>query len=162
MVFARSNYAALAERCGDQVPGELFAPPGLSENISVASFDERKVCFGDVFQLGSCKVRVTQPRKPCPKVSAHFGDSLALKAATDMQMSGYFVRVVEPGTVQAGDRFVLLERHFPEWPMERFMREYYATTYAREDLEALLALPDLPEHPWRKKAKERLRSMARA
>jgi MOSC domain-containing protein YiiM len=41
MIYARSNYNALKEHLGTDI--EALQAPGLSENIEVASFDERMV-----------------------------------------------------------------------------------------------------------------------
>lgn len=104
----------------------LFAqplPPGaFGENVLVEGMSERDVCLGDVYSLGSAVVRVSQPRQPCWKQSTRWNVKDLVVRMIEQCASGWYLRVQQEGTVQAGDSFALLERPHPDWTIERAHR----------------------------------------
>ena len=44
-------------------PGTVGTPHG--ENLTVDELDEDSVCIGDVLEIGSVRMEVSQPRQPC-------------------------------------------------------------------------------------------------
>jgi len=52
-----------------------------------------------------CELRVTQPRKPCYKFAAFFGDPLAPKKMVQTGYCGFYLAVDRPGLIAAGQAF---------------------------------------------------------
>lgn len=95
----------------------LGAAGAFGENISTTGLDETSVFLGDRFRLGSALVEVTQARQPCWKLDHRFGAKGVMAAVVQTRRSGWYYRVLEPGTVRAGDDLELVERPWPDWPL---------------------------------------------
>jgi len=125
-----------------------MGPGGFGENLTVTEFDERTVCVGDVFAAGDTRVQVTQARAPCVNISRRWSRPDLLQRVVDTRRFGWYQRVLEPGSIAAGDDFRLIERPFPEWPVERaFIVRTERTT--RRDEAALLAQCPALSADWR-------------
>ena len=81
----------------------------FGENLTIRGFDEKEIRIGDVFQLGKAKVQVSEPRQPCFKLNIRFNSKDALKEFVSFQRSGCYLRIIEPGMVENGDKMTLLE-----------------------------------------------------
>lgn len=95
----------------------LDAAGAFGENISTTGLDENSVFLGDRFRLGTALVEVTQARQPCWKLDHRFGAKGVMAAVVQTRRSGWYYRVLEPGTVRAGDDLELVERPWPDWPL---------------------------------------------
>ncbi|MBL8173436.1 MAG: MOSC domain-containing protein [Bryobacterales bacterium] len=100
---------------------ELFPtplPPGaFGENILVSGMTEQDVCVGDIYQLGLAQVQISQPRQPCGKQARRWGIADLVQQINKRGWTGWYLRVLREGLVQAGDSFQLLARPHPEWPV---------------------------------------------
>lgn len=96
------------------VPNALLDEPGaFGENLSIEGLDERDVCIGDQWRIGSAVFEVSQGRQPCFKLNLRFGTrDMALRVQTSLR-AGWYLRVLEPGWIAAGDRIERLQRPFP-------------------------------------------------
>jgi MOSC domain-containing protein YiiM len=63
---------------------------------------EADVCVGDVFVVGSARVQVSGPRYPCAKQERKLGLPDFLRRTMATRRTGFYLRVLTPGTVQAG------------------------------------------------------------
>ena len=90
--------------------GWRLSVPSFGENLTVAGFTENDVHLGDVIGIGAAVVQVSQPRTPCHKLAAAFGIKDMAVRVEDTGRTGYLVRVLEEGSVGAGDSMRLLER----------------------------------------------------
>jgi MOSC domain-containing protein YiiM len=79
----------------------------MGENLTLAGLLEQDVWVGDVLRFSDCALRVVQPREPCFKFNAAMGFSGAVKAMALSGRCGFYLAVDTPGTVQAGESFVL-------------------------------------------------------
>ncbi len=94
-----------------QVMGTTGFPPGMfGENFTLAGFLEDEVFIGDVWQMGTACVQVTMPRLPCFKFGHKIGRPAILKEFLHSGHSGFYHRVLQEGTVTAGDAIQVLER----------------------------------------------------
>ncbi|WP_206197893.1 MOSC domain-containing protein [Thiomicrospira sp. S5] len=140
-----------------QVDSPLLARPGaFGENLSVSGLVESDVFFGDVWQIGSARFEVSQGRQPCWKLNLRFGVTDMAQQVQNSLKVGWYLRVLEPGNVQAGDEVELLARPYPDWSIERIMRVFYRDGLNVFELEALLALPLPPS--WHRTLQKRLAS----
>ena len=93
-----------------QLPARAYWPPGLfGENLTTEGLLERDVRVGDLFQVGTARLRAVQPRQPCFKLNARFEDAGMVRRFLAAGRSGIYFRIEAPGLVQAGDALALLE-----------------------------------------------------
>jgi len=109
----------LAER---RSPEALLVPGGFGENLTTRGVDEHGVCIGDILRIGSVTAQVTQPRQPCFKLGLRFEDPQMLRAMTHSGRTGWYLRVLEPGLVEAGASITTIDRLNPSWPIVRVNR----------------------------------------
>jgi MOSC domain-containing protein YiiM len=135
--------------------GRRLQPGELGENLTVTGLADGEVRIGDVLRVGEALVAVTGPREPCYKLGIRMGDPRFPAHFLRANRVGFYVRVLEEGTVGAGDE-VTRERSDPESPTIAEIHRLYA--HARDDrpaLRRLVASPALPTR-WREWAERRL------
>jgi MOSC domain-containing protein YiiM len=76
----------------------------FGENFSVDALDEKQVHIGDVFRCGGVLLQVTQPRSPCFKLAMKLELPTLPKRFLASGRTGFYLSVLEPGEVRAGDR----------------------------------------------------------
>ncbi|MCK1803436.1 MOSC domain-containing protein [Brevibacterium sp. R8603A2] len=135
--------------------GIAIGEDGFFENLTVSGLPEDAVHLGDVFALGTARVQVTQPRRPCTTVSARWGDRELPRLMQSTGRCGYYLRVLEPGAVGPGDAMVLEERLPDSMSVAEVNRVMNVDRTDREGIEGLLASPELPEK-WRTQLTRRL------
>jgi MOSC domain-containing protein YiiM len=96
-----------------------MGPGGFGENFTIGGQSEAGVCIGDVYQVGDAIVQVSQPRGPCYKISWRWNRPDLLARVETTGRHGWYLRVLEEGTVQAGLDLVLLDRPNPTWTISR-------------------------------------------
>jgi MOSC domain-containing protein YiiM len=79
----------------------VFVPGGIGDNLTVEGWTERTVRIGDVWRWGDALVQVAQPRSPCYKLAARSGIPTLTRLFEETGRSGWYLRVLEPGTVPA-------------------------------------------------------------
>jgi MOSC domain-containing protein YiiM len=109
----------LAERPSAE---SLLVAGGFGENLTTRGFDEDSVCIGDVLRIGGVTAQVTQPRRPCFKLGLRFANMQMLRAMLRSGRSGWYLRVLEPGLVEAGASITTIDRLNPSWPISRLNR----------------------------------------
>jgi len=82
----------------------------FGENLSLSHLDEAAVCIGDIFQVGTAIVQVSQPRQPCITLAARYGRADMVKLVVNSGRTGCYLRVIEEGIAETGDAFILRER----------------------------------------------------
>ncbi len=97
----------------------LAGQAAFGENISTLGMTETEACLGDRYRLGSALVEVSQGRKPCWKLDHRFDRAGVMAEVVRSARSGWYYRVIEAGTVQAGDAIALVDRPLPEWSVAR-------------------------------------------
>lgn len=84
-------------------------PPGLfGENLSTSGLTEDQLWVGDRLRLPGCVLAVSEPRFPCHKFAAAMGFAQAVKLMVQSGWCGFYLGVVEPGQLQAGDAIELI------------------------------------------------------
>lgn len=134
-----------------RLPGGAFG-----ENLSVRGLVERDVHIGDVFAIGrGARVQVSQPRGPCFKLAARWGLRELPRRMAREGSSGFYLRVLEPGAVGAGDGLRLLQRT-SDVSVAEVMRVTYRDRRDFPALARVLAVPELADQ-WRQSLLERQR-----
>lgn len=136
---------------------DLFRPGGFGENLVVEGATEADICHGDRWRIGEVLLEVSQARLPCWKLNVRFDVRDMARRVQTSGRTGWYFRVLEPGQIAPGDRASLAERPHPDWSLDRVSRVLYRDTLDGAALEALAALPGLPE-PLRKLARRRIDS----
>ena len=121
----------------------LFVAGGVGENLTVDGWTERDLCVGDVHAVGTARLQVCQPRQPCFKFALRFGDKMLPKAMVRTGRAGWYYRVLQPGTIRAGDGLALEERPNPGFGFDRLVAIVNFRNPSRDDLEAMAAMTGL-------------------
>ena len=80
----------------------------VGENLSIRGLLETEVYVGDTLHIGSSLVlRVTRYRERCGTFNAVIGYPQAAKDMIQRALTGFYLRVITPGFVQAGDTITL-------------------------------------------------------
>jgi MOSC domain-containing protein YiiM len=102
------------------------APGAFGENFSVIGLVEADVCIGDIFEVGTAVVQVSQPRSPCWKLGRKWARLDLPKIVIREGKTGWYFRVLRPGDVEAGQQLRRVERPYPEWTITEANRLAYA------------------------------------
>ncbi len=82
-------------------------PGAMGENLTLAGLTEDRVWVGDVLRFAHCALAVSEPRQPCFKFNAAMGFAHAAKLMLQSRWSGFYLAVREPGSIEAGESFVV-------------------------------------------------------
>ena len=82
----------------------------MGENLTVDGLDENSVCIGDVHKIGSLILQVSQPRKPCFKLSKRWNTAGMAKEIFATGRTGWYYRVLEKGSCKTGDKIEILRQ----------------------------------------------------
>lgn len=157
--YAWAHYAWWRDElgtAGSTAADRLQRPGAFGENLSLDGLDEGQVCMADQWRIGSAIVELSQGRQPCWKLNARFAVPDMARRVQQSLRAGWYLRVLQPGMVQAGDAVQLLARPYPSWSVARVLRVIAERDTAKETLESLLELP-LPAS-WSKLFRGRLQT----
>src|SRR5262249_51183131 len=82
----------------------------FGENLTIVGLDETTVSVGDHLGIGTAVFAVSQPRQPCFKLAAKFQRDDIIQRFLHTRRTGFYVRVLQEGELQAGDSIVLLRQ----------------------------------------------------
>ena len=135
-----------------------FIPGSIGENISTKGILESDVCVGDIFQLGSAKIQLTEGRKPCGFIDQRFAVPKMHKQVQKLIKMGWFYRVLESGEFQVGSDLELMDRP-TQWARLDIVSDVLMNkkTDDRELLKRISKLPTLSQR-WQDKALKLLKS----
>jgi MOSC domain-containing protein YiiM len=121
----------------DNISGGMFG-----ENLTINQLSEDEVCIGDTFSIGDVIVQVTQPRQPCWKLGRRWNEPTLPKLVVKNGFSGWYLRVLAVGMIEAGQGYERTNRPNPAWTVRRA----HETMYRKDSKNA-----DLPElsQAWR-------------
>ncbi len=78
----------------------------FGENFTIEGLPDDEVCVGDRFRIGSARFEVTQPRVTCYRVGIRMNEPRMPALLTSSGRPGFYLRVLQPGDVGAGDDIV--------------------------------------------------------
>lgn len=79
----------------------------MGENLTLEGLLEQDLWIGDRLAIGTVVLAVTEPRRPCFKFAARMGFSHAVKMMVQSGFTGFYLRVLQTGTLQSGDAISL-------------------------------------------------------
>jgi MOSC domain-containing protein YiiM len=139
---------------------QTLARPGLAagafgENFTVTGIAEATVCLGDVYEVGDAVVQVSQPRAPCWKLGRKWERLDLPKLVLREGRTGWYFRVLEPGTVAPGQMLQLRDRPYSSWTIAQVNRLAYAKKGdgLQDERSALAECPALAD-AWRPSLRE--------
>ncbi|WP_181702167.1 MOSC domain-containing protein [Chthonobacter albigriseus] len=143
--YSLDHYASWWSDYGDALPASLSGGGAFGENLSSAGWTEETVHLGDRIRVGSVLFEVSQARQPCFKLNVRHGvEDLAWRVQKTGR-SGWYYRVLEPGTIRAGDSAEIVERPHPDWPVQRGFMTLMRDFQNVEALRSLRAIPALAQ-----------------
>ncbi|RRA49219.1 MOSC domain-containing protein [Acidipila sp. EB88] len=126
----------------------------VGENITLAGITEDQVHVGDHVRLGTALVQVSGPRVPCANLARRIGRPDWVKQTIRENRTGFYLRVLQPGTLQCGDQWLLekrLNRSGSIPSINRCMYLDFDPDFAR----SMLEMPGL-ETWWKHQARQKL------
>jgi MOSC domain-containing protein YiiM len=88
---------------------------GFGENFTTRGLVEDTVFIGDIYQVGSALVQVSQPRQPCWKLARRWQVKDLAARVIESGRTGWYFRVLQEGTVEAGNSLQRVERQQSTW-----------------------------------------------
>ncbi len=132
-----------------------FPYGAFGENFTVDGLAEGEACIGDIYAVGEAVVQVSQPRMPCWKMGRRWNRERLPSEMVARGQTGWYLRVLEPGEVGAGDTLALRERPLPQWTVSRINHAMYvdkANAALAYELGRLPLLAEAWRSPFRRRA----------
>lgn len=129
----------------------------FGENVSTRGMTEENVAVGDIFQLGTALVQVSQGRQPCWKLNHRFGIPDMARRVQQTGRTGWYYRVLEEGMVGPDAELTQIDRLAPDWTLRRLWHVMYIDRLNLDLLQEIAAL-DVLADGWRRYARRRLES----
>jgi MOSC domain-containing protein YiiM len=124
-------------------------PGGFGENLTVSGLDEDSACLGDVYRIGEVRVEVSSPRTPCRNLSRRHGLPDLVRTVVENHRSGWYLRVLQEGWLEAGMPVGLEDRPYPQWTIRRAAEVKRMRADMAADAKLLAACPAL-QVEWRR------------
>lgn len=128
-----------------ELAGAVLSYGVFGENLTTEGVNEESLHIGDMVAAGGAVLQVTQPRQPCFKLALRFGDDQMIERFLYSRRSGFYFRVLEQGTVEAGAALRVVERDPLAVSVDDILRLYLGETddaELRSRALRLIALPD--------------------
>jgi MOSC domain-containing protein YiiM len=113
LMYAVSHYTLWRAEWGREDVG----PGAFGENLSVHGLTEATACLGDVYDIGAARFEVTKPRQPCATLARRHQVSDMIAVVQSNARSGWYLRVLREGEIEAGQEVRLAARPHPDWPV---------------------------------------------
>ncbi|KAA5824555.1 MOSC domain-containing protein [Algibacter amylolyticus] len=117
----------------------------LGENLTVSGLNEKEIHIGDIYKLGGALIQITQPREPCFKLGVKFGNQNILKQFINHGFPGTYIRVLEAGSVKAGDTFELIDKAKNSLTTHQFFNLLYSKEKNKAHIECILTNDAIPK-----------------
>ncbi|AJE42068.1 MULTISPECIES: MOSC domain-containing protein [Streptomyces] len=144
---AREDLDGWERELGRSLPNGSFG-----ENLTTEGLDVSGARIGERWRIGpEVVLEVTSGRIPCRTFQGHLGERGWVKRFTRKGAPGAYLRVIEPGEVQAGDPITIVHR--PDHEVTVAL-QFRATTTERHLLPLLLAAGDALHPEGAAKARE--------
>src|SRR5438128_8896410 len=115
----------------------------FGENFTVDGLSDEEVCIGDQYRISSALFEVSQPRVTCYRVGIRMNEPQMPTLLVAHQKSGFYLRVLHEGEVEAGDEIVKVADGPERMAVAEIDGMLYLGSHSREQLERALRLPAL-------------------
>ena len=124
---------------------EPFPAGMFGENFTTEGMSESDVHLGDIYRIGSALVQVTSYRYPCGTLAMRMQLKTFPKLFLDSLRCGWYMRVLEEGTVEAGDLITLKDRDDNAPTVKEMLAIYLKRPVDAEGIQKILAVESLAE-----------------
>lgn len=146
LMYSTHHYPKWREEWGRKDIG----PGAFGENLTASGLTEDLACIGDIYRIGEVRIEVSSPRLPCQNLSRRHRLADLVKTITQNHRSGWYLRVLQEGWVEAGMEIALVDRPYPQWTIRRAATVNRQRMDAPEEARLLAACPAL-QQGWRDK-----------
>ena len=121
--------------------GRELTPGTFGENLTISGLESAALAIGDRLHIGAVTLEVTAPRIPCWKLAQRMGDPGFVKRFRGAERPGVYSRVVQEGTIQAGDPVTLEAYAGERVNVAEIFRDYYEPARDPAAIRRFLAAP---------------------
>jgi len=115
----------------------------FGENFTIEGLPDEAVCIGDRYRIGSALFEVTQPRVTCYRVGIRMNEPRMPALLTSSGRPGFYLRVLQPGEVGAGDDVVKEREAAERMTVAEINALLYSSDHPRDRLERALRIDAL-------------------
>jgi len=144
-LFSNEHYPRVETRLASELPR-----PAFGENLTTAGLLEEDVFVGDQFRVGDALICVTQPTERCRTIGRRLGLPKILKVLHQLEICGFYARVIEGGKVSVRDIVQLQARPQSVWSIKRLHRVMFQELGNDPVVGEVLQIPELCED-WKKR-----------
>lgn len=83
----------------------------MGENLSIDGLCEQNVCIGDIHQFSNAILQVSEPRKPCVKISKIHNNPNFTHEIFKTGLSGWYYKVLQVGQIRKHENIKILEKN---------------------------------------------------
>jgi MOSC domain-containing protein YiiM len=109
--YPHEHYAfwqTVRAQAGAQAWDEALPHGMLGENLTLTGLLEADAYVGDQLKFSDCVLAISEPRRPCFKFDAIMGFKQATKMMAQSGYCGFYLSVIQPGTIAAGETYELV------------------------------------------------------
>jgi len=154
-VYSQDDYSWWRE----QLEGRELPPGEFGENLTVSGMRGDVVAVGDTYRIGGDSrgtlVQVTQPRTPCMKLGLKMKMPSFVKHFHQAGRPGFYLRVLQPGVIEAGDSIELVARTEHRMSIEQVYEAMFSRNSTIEQYQEAMQLEGLSQ-AWRDDFHQRL------
>jgi len=115
----------------------------LAENLTITGLHEQSVMLGDVHQIGTVILQVSQPRKPCWKISRRWNHSAFTNEIFTSGLTGWYYKVLQEGLIGVGDEIKVVKQKSAQISILKANEAFREPEKYKPVLEAILDIPSL-------------------
>ena len=145
----------------EQLERTDFVHGQFGENFTIEGLPDAAVCIGDRYRIGSALFEVTQPRVTCYRLGIRMNEPRMPALLTSGGRPGFYLRVLQPGEVGAGDDVVKVVEATERMTVAEINALLYSPAHPRDRLERALRI-DALSPGWRASFEALLHSDAAA
>ncbi|WP_263831713.1 MOSC domain-containing protein [Sulfurospirillum oryzae] len=141
-IFANSyeNYAHWASF----LEVESLPYGALAENLTIKGLHESNVTLGEIHQIGTAILQVSQPRKPCWKISRRWNHKAFTNEIFTSGLTGWYYKVLQEGIIGSNnDVRVIKQKKTPQISILEANNAFREPERYRQILETILNIPSL-------------------
>ena len=138
-LYQRASYDYWAAQLGRTD----FGYGQFGENFTVSGMPDDEVCIGDRYRIGTALFEVSQPRVTCYRVGIRMDEPRMAALLTGSGRPGFYMRVLEEGTVEAGQDIVKMADGPERMTVAEANAALYHPDHPRAVLERALRIPAL-------------------
>lgn len=140
-----------------QLPDSDLPFGKFGENLTTIGLTEQQAHIGDRYRIGTCILRVTQPRMPCFKLGIRFECADMIKLFWRSGLSGVYFAIAKEGELGSGDDIELVEEHPASVAVADVVRVYKRETTDPEMYARVMQAPIAGS--WKEEIRERWAQM---